>query len=487
MDYPVRVEVSRRPDWDEIADLRARMAAGASRLRAFGPEAFGYAADHAGPGVSREAAELAAGALVHSIGPMLDTLFDDAELLRRDTTTAERRDPVVLDGLPPRFAHRYDSCFARRFLVAAVSITGRLTRSAWEPPACVAEELALRLLIDWAGASLAEFHLVGARERDAAYRAFAARAFGGDGHDLLFEPRGADVDPDPPGPLGVAQWFEPLAARPPVHAYAGRENDAAAPAGSGAGDKARETELIGRMLAGRLGIDPGRLGPVADLLAIGLVHDGWRNRRVEQWHASGRLTDADLLRIDSHLTHRAREHIRTWAARHGLSVEGPVDQLDDAAADDVEDLARGLLRLLTNPDRRLPSGGTLAGLAGGEMGEYEREAALAVGRFAAEAQAEGLRHAVLRSAGHGGLACPPRWSHPAWPAIVGRFIAVLDEEASDHWGPRGEWRKRLPPEPSVVADREELRRILLASPWELSTEAARWVTAAGLGLLRPRL
>jgi hypothetical protein len=465
-----REPAARWPGWSEIRQARARMAADAPRLRAFGLEAFGYAADQDGGGVSREAAELAAGALVHSIGPMLDTLFDDAELLRSAATTADRCDPVVLDGLPPRFADRYDSCFARRFLVAAVSVTGRLTRPGWEPPACVAEELALRLLIDWAEASLEEFHLVGARERQAAYRGFAALALGDAGHGPLFE--------------GVARWFEPLGEHRPVHAYAGAQNVVAALTGDDAGDPARETELIGAMLAGRLGIDPGRLGPLADLLAIGLVHDGWRNRRVQQWRASGRLTDADLLRIDSHLTHRAQEHIRTWAAGHGLSVDGPAEQLDGPAAADVEDLAGGLLGLLTNPARRLPSGGTLAGLAGDELGEYEREAALALDRFVAQAQASGLRHAVVRSAGRGGLSCPHWWSHPAWPAIVGRFVAVLDDPASDHWGPGGGWRRQLPPEPDMVADRDELRRILLASPWELSTGAAEWVTAAGFGLLR---
>ena len=51
----------------------------------------------------------------------------------------------------------------------------------------------------------------------------------------------------------------------------------------------------------------------------------------------------------------------------------------------------------------------------------------------------------------------------------------------------GEWRKRLPPEPGLVQDRDELRRVLLAGPWELDTGAARWIAAAGLGLLRNRL
>ncbi len=241
------------------------------------------------------------------------------------------------------------------------------------------------------------------------------------------------------------------------------------------------------MLADRVGIDPDRLRPIADLLAIGLVHACWRNGRVEEWHASGRLSDADMLLFTSHLTNRVREHIGAWAAEKGLSVDGPAAQLDGLAMPDVEDLARGLLGLLTSPARRLPNGTTLAGLAGGELGAYEQEVDRALGRFTADAQARGIRYAVTRWAGHGGLACPHWWGHPRWAALVGRFIAVLDEPASDHWGPGGEWRKQLPPEPGLVQDRDELRRVLLAGPWQLDADAARWIAAAGLGLLRHRL
>jgi hypothetical protein len=491
-----------RPDWGEIAEARARMAASARRLRAFGLEAFGYAGDDAGSGVSRQAAELAAGALVRSIEPMLDTLFDDCKLLRGDATAAGRSGLVVLDGLSPRFQRQYDSSFARRFLVAAATVTGRLTQPAWEPPACAAEELALRLLIDWADARLEECHLLSPGERDAAFGTFAGYAFDDADHELLFEPRFGGVDSDPPGSrpavtIGVAQWFEPFGEHQAVHAYAlGPENGgsprtAAEPDDPGdpgeLGDPAREAELIGRMLTERVGIDPDVLGQVADLLAIGVVHGCWRNTRVEDWHADGRLSDADMLRINSLLTRRVREVIGAWAAERGLSMDGPTAQLDGLTMPDVEELARALLGLLTNPARRLPNGATLAGLAGSELGEYEQEAALALGGFAAEAQARGIRFAVTRAAGHGGLACPHWWSHPSWPAVVSRFVAVLDEPASEHWGPGGEWRKRLPPEPAVVRDRDELRRVLLASPWQLSTEAARWVVAAGIGLLRPRM
>jgi len=45
----------------------------------------------------------------------------------------------------------------------------------------------------------------------------------------------------------------------------------------------REERLIGEMLRERGGIDPGRLGPVIDLAALGLVNGAWRNTCVEDW------------------------------------------------------------------------------------------------------------------------------------------------------------------------------------------------------------
>jgi len=43
----------------------------------------------------------------------------------------------------------------------------------------------------------------------------------------------------------------------------------------------REEQLTVDLLRGRIGIDPGRIGPVVDLAAIGLVNGAWRNTCVE--------------------------------------------------------------------------------------------------------------------------------------------------------------------------------------------------------------
>lgn len=66
----------------------------------------------------------------------------------------------------------------------------------------------------------------------------------------------------------------------------------------GAGDLTpeREEQIAADLLRERTGIAPGKVGPVADLAAIGLVNGAWRNTCVENWHAEGRLEDGDTLR-----------------------------------------------------------------------------------------------------------------------------------------------------------------------------------------------
>jgi hypothetical protein len=78
----------------------------------------------------------------------------------------------------------------------------------------------------------------------------------------------------------------------------------------------------------------------------------------------------------------------------------------------------------------------------------------------------GSRFSFARAASHGALACS-HGGHPHWPALVDRLLLALDDPGDDHWGGRGEFRKRLPPEPSVVADQRLLRKVLRSCPWDL--------------------
>jgi hypothetical protein len=64
-----------------------------------------------------------------------------------DTSASVIGDTWVLCQLPTRFAVGYTPLFAQRFPVAVVDVTGRLTKG-WEPLACVAQELGLRVLLN---------------------------------------------------------------------------------------------------------------------------------------------------------------------------------------------------------------------------------------------------------------------------------------------------------------------------------------------------
>jgi hypothetical protein len=111
----------------------------------------------------------------------------------------------------------------------------------------------------------------------------------------------------------------------------------------------QEEHLVGEMLRERGGIDPGMLGPVIDLAALGLVNASWRNTCVEAWHAGGRMHDGDMMRVNSHMTWRARQILRRWMAENGLAADGPLSALDGVPAQDIEWLAVRVFRWLVNP------------------------------------------------------------------------------------------------------------------------------------------
>jgi hypothetical protein len=188
----------------------------------------------------------------------------------------------------------------------------------------------------------------------------------------------------------------------------------------------REEQLTADALRERVGIDPEKAGPVADMAALGLVNGAWRNTCVENWHAEGRLEDGDMLRASSHATWRVRQLMRRWMQDAGLDAD------------------------------------------------------TALSTFAVLAEERGPQFAFARAVAHGGLACSHWWGHPNWPALAGQFVTALDNPADNHWGPGGKYRARLPAEPPDVADRARLRRLLLARPWELSADAAQWLADAGI-------
>jgi hypothetical protein len=227
------------------------------------------------------------------------------------------------------------------------------------------------------------------------------------------------------------------------------------------------------------------VGQLADLTAIGLVNGAWRNTCVENWHVAGRMCDGDMLRVNSYITWRVRQLMRRWMRDLGLSTDAPASAFDDLTAEGVWLLGRRLYLWLVSPSRRLPTGLTLAQLAGIGLAEYEDDADECLSAFTAQADDYGARFGFLRTAAHGGLACRHWWGHPHWPTRVERFIRALDNAADEHWGPHAEFRARLSAEPGGLADRARLRRVPLARPWELSTDTAQWLVRAGIRYAGP--
>lgn len=252
--------------------------------------------------------------------------------------------------------------------------------------------------------------------------------------------------------------------------------------------RADEERLVEQVMREQVGINPDLLQPITDLLALGMVNGAWRNTIVEHWHGQGRMHDGDMLRINSHTTMRVRQRVQGWLIETGLEADGSTSQLDAVSIDEVDQLASRVLGWLVNPRRKLPTGMTLAELAGEDLKTYEDEADRVLGTFAAQAEHRSVRYGFLRTAAHGGLACAHWWGHPKWPALVEEFVRALDDPAHPHWGKTGDWKLRLSPEPPAVQDREGLRRTLLNTPGELVPEAADWLVGeAQIGDIRHRV
>ncbi|MFI6694580.1 hypothetical protein ACIBLA_23025 [Streptomyces sp. NPDC050433] len=63
-------------------------------------------------------------------------------------------------------------------------------------------------------------------------------------------------------------------------------------------------ELLEETLRTKANVDPDNLATLLDLVAIGITNSTWRNSCVENWHAEGRLSDGEMMRINSHTTFR---------------------------------------------------------------------------------------------------------------------------------------------------------------------------------------
>lgn len=240
-------------------------------------------------------------------------------------------------------------------------------------------------------------------------------------------------------------------------------------------------EVVEEMLA-KAGVNLTDLTALLNVLAIGITNGAWRNGCVEDWHAEGRLSDGDMMRINSHTTHGVRQRLRGWTKEFGISTS---EGLAGLTVEDADSLGYRLFRWLTKPDRKLPTGATLGELARTEadLSEYMEHADQTLRRFVGQMESTGVRFGLLYTAGHGALACQQWWGHPTWPARVDRFMAVLDSPEDDHWALIEDYRERLLPEPTSLRDRSAARATLLKTPWELDSTTCGWIINAGIGYL----
>lgn len=216
---------------DEAADLYRRHAA---HLRAFDLELFSEAGLGpelgAGRGTEVARAELTAGVLMSAVDVLIDHLFDD--LVQLESSEADSvlaySDPeslLALSMLPAHHRHRYTPLFVRRFIVAVIAVTGRLTRESWEPAVTVAEELGLHLLGEQTEVLIEIAGLESDVDPDwrGAYNDAVLEDLD---YEVLFEAGLDGIDEDESlqhlhmAPMSFSAWFRPFNDERRTHPYA---------------------------------------------------------------------------------------------------------------------------------------------------------------------------------------------------------------------------------------------------------------------------
>lgn len=226
-------------DDTEVEAMRRRLRSMAPQLQAFPLISFGGPEDEEGeadeeyePFVSKEAAEIASGALVYGIHLLVDELFGDLGRLEQDGPSVAESEEVfmVLENLPERYVLQYDVLFVRRLVTTAVTMTGRLTRPYFGQLTCVAEELLMRFLITEAEVTADLYGLLDDEVRTA-LEAFTNEVFEDMDHEWLYEPAADGIDEDPAlahmgiAPMGINNWFTPFNEGRFVHSYAANDDD----------------------------------------------------------------------------------------------------------------------------------------------------------------------------------------------------------------------------------------------------------------------
>jgi hypothetical protein len=152
----------------------------------------------------------------------VDVLIDDflMDAANTNATDWSVHNTAMSSYLPPHYLVRFSSRHARQFLVATISVAGYLVQPHWPYPSCLAEELALRALIEMAQTDL-ELH--GWDEGN--FDAFIDTAYMDVDFELLFDPANDGIEDTELGrnfgmaSLALRDWAKQYGGASQVHPY----------------------------------------------------------------------------------------------------------------------------------------------------------------------------------------------------------------------------------------------------------------------------
>lgn len=167
---------------------------------------------------SEKQARLLAGCLWNASAVVIDELFMDIQSLSGldSVTPKDISQTFVLSGLPERFAHKYSMMFAQKMMTIMIDLTMKLSRG-WSTPSCVAQELALKVLLDGVEVTLETY---GLELADDWRELLEASMYEDDDHENLydasmdgFENDSAYMNHFGMAPMRFEDWFKPFTGR----------------------------------------------------------------------------------------------------------------------------------------------------------------------------------------------------------------------------------------------------------------------------------
>lgn len=160
----------------------------------------------------REATALT-GAMAWACTTLVDELFDDICILREPGSVSET---LRIDDLPPLYRTHYNALFAQKFLTVTVDL-GTSFIAGFRSPTCVAQEIALRLVLDGVE-TLGELYPELPLARN--WRSWAEDSLFEDlDHETLYDPSLDGISSDPNyahlgmANLDLSSWFVPFTGR----------------------------------------------------------------------------------------------------------------------------------------------------------------------------------------------------------------------------------------------------------------------------------